>query len=157
MADVEKTKRIEMAGNSYVIGRFNADTGSWLLMRMMKSFREFMKTIESEESDENAPEPENFAEQLIQTLLSDLSPEDFKQIQRQTLLIVKRVDVVKDLEVLHNVIRPNGDFSFADLRHDIDTVMCLTSQALFFNLAPFFTKSGLRATMQGKPLTDLSQ
>lgn len=148
----EVIKTLELDGNSYTIGRFSSDTGSWLLMRLMKTLRKFISELEQDgiEESETDIEPEGFAENLIQTLLTDLDFDDFKNIQRHALAVVSRIDYAGEREFQQPIVMRSGAFAFNDLSQNVGIVMALTSQSLFANLSPFFTKTGLKALMKGE-------
>jgi hypothetical protein len=151
---MEATHDISVGGNRYVIGRFSAEIGSFLLNRLIKTFRKMiadMKQEQSEEGIEEVAEPEGFSENLIETLVTELDFEDFKNIQRHALAVVSRWDDTNpERPILMPIQLRTGVFAFKDLGENIDVVRHLSSKALHFNLAPFFTKTGLKAMMKGE-------
>lgn len=154
MEAVEPLKVVTVGKHEYHIGRFSSGTGSWLLMRFIKLFRNFIKELDddgTEEAEDNGKgDTQEFSESLLQTLLSELDAEEFAKIQRHALLVVSRTETVGDRPYQQPVMMPSGKFAFKELNEDISDVMNLTSQAIFANLSPFFTKTGLKAIMRGE-------
>lgn len=152
--NAEPLKVVQIGEHEYRIGRFSSQTGSWLLMRFIKLFRDLIKDLEDDgtepKPDDGKGDTQEFSESLLQTLLSELDFEDFVKIQRYALLVVSRTDMVGEREFQQPIILGSGQFAIRELKEDVGAVMALTSQTIFANLAPFFTKTGLKAMMRGE-------
>lgn len=147
-------KTIDVNGETYNIGHLSSSIGSWLTMRLMKMFRQLISGLENEEPEntnqEEVEEPENFSSDLIQTLLMEADEKEFETIQRHALNVVSVTQTIGERTFNQPILLKNGNFYNKELSKDTATVLSLTSQVLFANLGPFFTRTGLKATMKGE-------
>lgn len=151
--EADALKVVTIGEREYNIGRLSSDVGSFLLMRLVKQFRKMVAALEGEGEGEEQQQPEltdkEFSESLLQTLLTEMDFEDFKNLQRHALLVVTMTDFVGDKPFKQPIILRSGQFAVKELQNDIGAVMNLTSQTIFANLSPFFTKAGLKGIMTG--------
>lgn len=154
-AGITTLKTFPYDGEVYNIGAFTASTGSWLTLRLMRAFREYISTLDNDgtESDPEAEEPENFAEDLIQMLLSNLPENDFATVQRHALSVVSCTQTIGERTFEQPLVLKNGLFANKELTNNIPLILALTSQVMFANLKPFFTKTGLKAVMKGEQVS----
>lgn len=156
MEQTEFLNTVTVGEKQYNIGHFQSGIGSWILKRLMRTFRDFMKSIEGVEGDETAAlntDPVEFAHNLIQQLLMELDEKEYSTIQRHALNVVSFTDSVAGREFEQSIILKSGTFAIKELATDIGTVDYLTSQALFANLSPFFSQTGLKAAMTGEQVS----
>jgi hypothetical protein len=149
----EPLRVIVMNGSTYNIGRLSPENGSWIVNRLMKTFREYISTLKAEGNEptgDGLQEPEGFAETLLTQLTSELPEADYKRIQKYVLATIVRVDSVGDKMFEQPIILASGLYAYKDLAEDIFGVVHLTNQALIANLAPLFTRTGLVALMRGE-------
>lgn len=154
---VEPLREVTIGESVYHVGRFSSKTGSWVLMRMMKAFRDLIKSLEDDgtegSTDDGRGETQQFSESLLQTLLSELDADEYERVQKHALSVVTLLDYVGEKQFNQPIIRPSGMFAISKLNDDIAAVSTLTSQSIFANLWPFFTKTGLQAIMRGETPT----
>lgn len=147
---MQTTKETQINGKSYQIESMDADTGSWLLMKLVDSLRKVLSGVDDSTPDQNVTEvsqdqKEQAAFGLIQAMLMNLDRQLFTEVQKEALRVCKQYAAVGDKEVAMPVLMASGKFAIPELKNDISTVMQLTSQALYFNLSPFFLGDGLTA------------
>lgn len=145
-------KTVAFGDRQYNIGHFQSGTGSWIMKRLMRTFREYIKGIEAIEGDETPAihSDADFTHNLIQQLLMELKEDEYSVIQRHALNVISVTDTAGGKEFEQPIILRNGLFTYKELNTDIATVDFLTSQSLFANLSPFFSKTGLKAAMTGE-------
>ena len=156
MEQTEILKTVTVDEKQYNIGHFQSGIGSWILKRLMRTFREFMKGIEGVEGDETAAlntDPVEFAHNLIQQLLMELDEKEYATIQRHALNVVSVTDSVGGKDFEQPIMMKSGSFTIKELATNIGAVDYLTSQALFANLSPFFSQTGLKAAMTGEQVS----
>jgi hypothetical protein len=149
--ELETIKDVEVNGKSYMIAHMDSDTGSWLLMRLMGELQSAISKMDIADDAAQAETVDNAdtAQSAIQFLLMNLDQPTFKIVQRHALNVCYRYETVGGMPKPMPVILSNGKLCYKDLQHDIKTLLELTSQALFANLSPFFSKDGLKAMLTG--------
>lgn len=144
---------IEVNGTRYQLGRMDPRTGSQVLAKLITCLSKMASSSENaEESETSTTEPE--PEKLIQLLFMNLQDEAFTFVQDKALASVNCYRQVGEGLVTLPVMK-NGNIAVPELSDDLDAVMQLTSQALFINLSPFFTKAGLARLFATKPASSL--
>lgn len=149
---MEAIKDIEIGSHTYMIAKMDADSGSWLLMRLMGQLQKAISEMPSsaEVTEQATEETQDTAQAAIQFLLMNLDQDTFKTVQRHALNVCYRYETVGNAPKPLPVIMTNGRFCYKDLNFDIQSVMRLTSESLFANLSPFFSKDGLKAMLTGE-------
>lgn len=138
-------KEVQIGTYTFRIRKFDASTGSWLLMSLMGEMQKAISDLPT--SDKPAAEQieaseDNAAIGAIQFLLMNLDEEKFARVQSKALNVCDEQKVFADKEAWIPVLTGTRISNF-DLQTDISTIISLTSQSLFANLSPFFSKSGL--------------
>jgi hypothetical protein len=155
---METIKEITIKEQNYRICKLSAKSGSWLLMQLMGKMIKIMEELANTGSPN--PEVNNVLEQdknkaeesahaAIQFMLMNLEEDTFAKVQNHALSVCYRLENAGSVPVPMPVIMNDGRFAIKELEFDIETVMSLTSQSLFANLAPFFSKNGLMKLAMG--------
>lgn len=139
-------KEVQIAAYTFRIRKFDASTGSWLLMSLMGEMQKAISDLPTSAGDgEQAPSTgseESAAIGAIQFLLMNLDEEKFARVQTKALAVCDEQKLFGEKEAWIPVLT-GARISNFDLQTDISTILSLTSQSLFANLSPFFSKSGL--------------
>lgn len=151
----ERTTDVVIGRNRYQIAQMNAAVGSWLLFKLIDSLRKIAGDIAQQNGQVNVEEQPAFDEQkeaaahaLIQAMLMTLDRQLFEDVQREALKVCGQYALVGEKETVLPVLMANGSFAIPELKSDIQTVVTLTSAALYFNLSPFFLGDGLKNLFQ---------
>lgn len=136
----------------YNIREIDAEAGSFLAMKLVNKLRQIM--TEADASEDNAKTSQQLPKEeavrgTISLVLMNLDEAEYKLIQRKALAQVDRMESV-GTEIVAVPIMRNGVIAPKDLKTDIGSVMTLTLESLFRNLAPFFSENGLKLLMTGK-------
>jgi septum formation topological specificity factor MinE len=148
-----ETKDVVVGGARYQISRMNAAVGSWLLFKLLDSLRKIMEGVEQngqQPMEISLEQKEQAANALVQGMLMTLDKDLFEQVQHEALKVVGQYTAIGEKETVLPVLMMNGTFAIPQLRNDIVSVVTLTSNALFFNLSPFFLGDGLKDIFQPK-------
>ena len=129
----EDYKDIELSGRKWRIKKFDAFTGSFMLIKVTSIISPLLKNIKPKDVKS---EVINYTDML--SGLTNLSEEDFRYIQGKCLKVCS--------EMLPSGLTPvlNADdttFGVIGLETDTSTVLGLTVQALVFNVTSFFDES----------------
>jgi len=139
-------KEVQIGAYTFRIRKFDASTGSWLLMSLMgemqKAISDMPTTTSDSESAPSTASEENAAIGAIQFLLMNLDEEKFVRVQSKALEVCDEQKMMNDREVWLPFLTGKR-ISNPEFQNDISTTLSLTSQSLFANLSPFFSKSGL--------------
>ena len=138
----ELTKDIDLRGHRYQVGKMTATDGCWVAMQIFTKVMPGM--LENKVGVTGLPSGR-----------SDMSEQEFHNIQNHCLAVCKRFTVVGDVPVAEPVMRGER-FAFKDLEHDVLTVMGLTAHALIFNVLEFFQGDGLKEILASFPDTPQS-
>lgn len=135
----------------YNIREIDAEGGSFLAMKLVNKLRIIMSEADVDDStDEQKKTPKDEAVRgTLSLILMNLDEAEYKLIQRKALAQVDRMETV-GTEVVPVPIMRNGVIAPKDLKTDIGSVMTLTLESLFRNLAPFFSENGLKLLLTGK-------
>lgn len=131
----QQFKDVEISGRKFRIKKFNAMTGSFMLLKVIGILTPLFKGVDIKKfKDAKSLEDLNidFAEAL--SGLTSLPEKDFNDIQVKCLNIC-----FEDLPGgLTPVLNDNGTFGVIGLEDDTMTVMALTVHVLLFNMMGFF-------------------
>lgn len=139
----EKTKVVEINGKSYEIGRFTPQTGSWianlLITTMLKSQKDGAPETQEESADDKVSAEEKAAG-LVSILWlmasSDLPEATYARIQNHALLVCGQIH--QEGAGATGIIKESGKWIATELQDDAPTISKLVTEALQFNIAPFF-------------------
>lgn len=147
--DKSVIKETVIGAMTFRIRKFDASTGSWLLMTLMGEMQKTMSDLPTSDKpsteltdEQKVSAEENAAIGAIQFLLMNLDEEKFTKIQIKALDVCDEQKILGEKEVWIPVLTGKRISSF-ELQTDIGTMLSLTTQALFANLSPFFSKNGL--------------
>lgn len=134
----EKTKQIDVDGRKFLLNKMDAQTGSLMLLKLLKILKPLFKNINTKTLDINLEDLN--LEDLIDGL-TDLPEKDFKYIQQNALKVVQ--------EILPGgkpfILNQYGEFEALNISDNVGLTMNLTIQSLFFNLKNFFPESLLKS------------
>lgn len=157
--EAEIIKSVPIGDEVYNLHHFSSAVGSWLALRFTRAFREYIASIQGEgtatEAAEEQDEPDGFAEQLIQMLLTNFDEETFATVQRHALNAISTTIEIGAKTFNQPIILKSGTFANKEMATNVSLILALTSQSLFANLSPFFTKAGLKAVMNGQQVLSL--
>jgi hypothetical protein len=150
----ENHKDVEVNGRNFRVRKFDALTGSFMLIKLTGLLAPLLKNIDLKKLDLKEPNTMDEASDInldafdlpgIMSALGNLPEEDFKYIQGKCLRVCH-----ESLSAgLTPVLNTNGSFAVMGLDEDTMTVMALTVHALVFNVKGFFTGSPLASLVGG--------
>jgi hypothetical protein len=148
---MQATKTITIGEHNYIIKQFTAKTGSGIFMLTMKTLGRLMRENSNNEDVDTSDngDAENRANNAVRMLLMHADEDAFNKIQQQALSVVDREEWVGNTSHPLPVLTYNGHIAIAELEYDTTTVLALTHQVLFFNLAPYFQKKELLQLAMG--------
>lgn len=153
MNKVQTYKDIVINERTFRIKKFNARTGSFMVMKITKLLAPIVKYLDLSKIKEvkQASDVDLGAFDLsgIMNELGNLSEEDFVYIQDKCLQVCSEVLPAG----LAPVLDKNGFFGVNDLEEDTMTVLALTAHAIIFNLQGFFQGSPLMKLFPGNLTT----
>lgn len=129
-------KEITISDRKFIIKKFDARTGSYMLFKVVGLLAPAFKSI-SPEMFKKVKGPKDLAGINFTDMLGDLmnlKEEDFRYIQDKCLGVCSEALPAGNVSVLDK----NGNFSVIGLETDTMTVLSLTTHALIFNLSSFF-------------------
>jgi hypothetical protein len=146
----QTTRDVVIGRNRFQIVQMNAAIGSWLLFKLIDSLRKIAVEVAQDNTQPTNGEVDKdaAASALIQAMLMTLDREAFEEVQREALRVCGQYALVGEKETVLPVLMANGSFAIPELRNDIAAVVTLTSNALHFNLSPFFLGDGLKTMFQ---------
>lgn len=131
MAIKEKYKYITLNERKFVIGRFDALTGSYIATKLMASA--LPGGMDSKLEGMNLPKGRSF-----------MSREEFQELQIECLKVC-----YEDLKAgKAPVIGANGSWGISDVEDDLILVMSLTIHALIHNISGFFVGNALQELIE---------
>ncbi|MCB2297798.1 phage tail assembly chaperone [Clostridium tagluense] len=135
----ELFKTIDIDERKFVLCKFNAKSGSYILFKLASILTPLFNNLKdtSDIDDINLTE-------LASSLFS-LSEEDFRYIQDNCLKSVKEILPGATTQVLNEF----GVWGAEDIEFDTQLVLNLTIKSLVFNVTPFFTGSLLSSLSKG--------
>jgi len=144
MVKRELFKDIELGGRKWRIGKFDAFTGSFMLIKVTSIISPLLKNIDFKDVKKASDiSGLNFTEMLAG--ITNLSEQDFNYIQKKCLGVCCECLPADFTPVLNE----NGTFGVMELENDTSTVLGLTVHALMFNVTSFFDEN-LLGSLKGK-------
>jgi hypothetical protein len=149
MKQVEHFKDVEVNGRMFRIRKFDALTGSFMLIKITGLMAPLLKNLDMSKlknvNEASDVQLDAFNLPGIMAELGNLPEEDFKYIQGKCLRVCH-----ESLSAgLTPILNENGSFAVMGLDEDTMTVMALTVHALVFNVKGFFTESPLASIVGG--------
>lgn len=142
MAIKEKDKHIELGGRKWIIGKFEARTGSYIAAKIMSSA--LPSGLEEQLNLPSLPKGRSF-----------MSKAEFFELQNECLKIC-----YEDLPAGKSPVMADNDaWGVANIEDDMVLVISLTIHALIHNISGFFVGSGLKdllASLRGMKLAGVS-
>lgn len=156
MKPIETHKDVEIGGRTFRIKKFDALTGSFMLIKITGMLAPLFKNMDigklKDVKDVSEVSPDAFDISGIMAEIGNLSEQDFKYVQEKCLRVCSEVLPAG----LSPVLNPNGSFGVIGIEEDTMTVLALTVHTLIFNVKGFFSGSPL-ASMLGGLLTSSPQ
>ena len=145
----ENYKDVEITGRTFRIKKFDARTGSFMLLKITGLLAPLFKNVElnklkdvKEVSDVNL---DAFNISGIMSQLGGLSEDDFTYVQDKCLQVCGEMLPAGFVPILN----ANGTFAVQGLEEDTMTVLALTAHVLIFNVKGFFSGSPLASLVGG--------
>lgn len=135
----ELFKTIDIDGRKFILCKFNAKSGSYILFKLMGILAPIFKDIKEIKDTEDI----NLTE--LATSLFSLPETEFRYIQDNCLMSVKETLQSGPVQILNEF----GTWGVEDIEFDTQLVLDLTLKTLVFNIAPFFKGSQLSSMTKG--------
>jgi hypothetical protein len=152
---VENYNDVEINGRKFRIKKFNARTGSFMLIKITTLLGPLFKNIDLKKfkgvKEVSDVKLEGFNISGIMMELGNLSEADFNYIQEKSLQVCGEMLPSGFTPVLNE----NGSFGVIGLEDDTMTVLALTAHALIFNVKGVFQGSPLAGILGGLSTTSL--
>ncbi|NOU95590.1 hypothetical protein GC093_20490 [Paenibacillus sp. LMG 31456] len=149
MKQVEKHKDVEINGRTFRIKKFDALTGSFMLIKITGLLAPLVKNMDLGKlkgvNDVSEVDLKAFNIPGIMEGLGSLTEEDFKYVQERSLRVCGEMLPAGFTPVLNG----EGNFGVLGLEDDTMTVLALTTHALVFNVKGFFQGSPLASIVGG--------
>lgn len=156
MKTIENYQDVEIMGRKFRIKKFDARTGSYMLLKIMGLVTPLFRKVDFDKlKDVKDVNDVNIGAIDILGLVTELAslPEkEFNYIQEKCLRVCSELLAAGPTPVLNE----NGSFGVLGLEDDTMTVIALTAHTLIFNVKGFFSGSPL-ASMVGGLLTTSQQ
>lgn len=145
---MENYKDIEIKGRKWRITKFDARTGSYMLVKVMALIAPLFASLDFNAlKDVKDPKDVDIKSLNIPGLISGLTSlpeEDFNYIQGKCLGVCKEMLP----SGFTDIINQNGTYGVLDVEFDTMLLLSLTAHALIFNVMGFF---------EGSPLSSLAE
>ena len=139
----EKYKDIEIDGRKFRINKFNAMTGTFMLMKMLGILLPMLDKIDLDSVEIATLKDLNFTH--IAKSLCDLEEKEFKYIQENCLKVVEEILPAGPQQILNNY----GVWGVQDIEFDMGLVHNLTVQSIWFNMQSFLKGNPLSSFLKG--------
>lgn len=148
MKNYENFKEVEVKGRKFVIRKFDARTGSFMLIKVTGLIGPMLKGLNiSKVKVEEGKIPDISGIDIAGMVsgLSTLKEEDFNYINDKCLQICFENLPAGPTQVMNS----NGTFGVSDLDTDSATTLALVAHTLIFNVTGFFGGSPLGSILGG--------
>lgn len=148
MKNYENCKEVEVKGRKFVIRKFDARTGSFMLIKVTGLISPMLKGLDISKvkvEEGKIPDISGIDIAGIVSGLSTLKEEDFNYIHDKCLQICFENLPVGPTQVMNMA----GNFGVSDLDTDSATTLALVAHALIFNVTGFFGGSPLGSILGG--------
>jgi len=148
MKAYEDFKEVEIKNRKFVIRKFDARTGSFMLIKVTGLIAPMLKGLDLKKiqaKEEGAFDLGDIDIASIVSGLTSLSEQDFNYIHDKCLQVC-----MEDLAAgATRVMNPDGSFGVIGLEKDSATTLALVAHALIFNVTGFFGGSPLAGILGG--------
>ena len=142
MADLQKTKIVEVSGQRYLLRKMRPNVGSYILTRVLAA------GLSAGIVAEGGVPSNSFLAAVFTSFLRGLDFETFSFIQNNCLSVIGKLQDPGDgTEVPMPIVADSGVFADEAITSNLMIVMELTVQSLLFNLSDFFDGGGLKAIL----------
>ncbi|MDQ7094215.1 hypothetical protein REC12_11505 [Desulfosporosinus sp. PR] len=141
-------KIVEIKGRKFVVKKFDARTGSFMLIKVMGIVAPMLKGLDLNKITEKNKEEVNLNDiDVIKVVsgLTSLSEQDFNYIHDKCLQVCFEVLPAGPARVMNS----DGNFGVVGLENDSATTFPLVAHALIFNVMSFFSESPLAGILGG--------
>jgi hypothetical protein len=145
MKPIENYKDVEINGRTFRIKKFDAMTGSFMLIKITGIIAPMLKGVDLKKLSESDGESFDFDYTIVLAEIGNLSEKDFTYVQEKCLQVCSEMLSAGMTPVLNK----NGTFGVIGLEDDTVTIMALTIHALAFNVKGFFQGSPLASLLGG--------
>lgn len=132
----ETYKDITLNDRRWRIGKFDARTGSYIIMKLVPFLLSAGLSNMAQISMEDIA-------MRIGALITRFSKAEFYELQNDCLSVVKEVTEVDGKEVALPLMLASGKWAVKDIEDDTLLILALTTQALVFNITGFFEGNAL--------------
>lgn len=151
----KKYKEVTIKGRKFLISKFDARTGSYMMVKLTGLIAPLFKNLDLKKLDaekiKGIEKPTDIDTDLLNMLdisgfiggISRLPEEDFRYIQDNCLKACSEMLPAGPAKV----VNPDGTYGVLDIEDDIATIMALTVHALTFNITGFFGEDLLRSVL----------
>ena len=140
---------VEISGRKFRIKKFDARTGSFMMIKITGLLAPLFKNIDlgkfKDVKEASDVKLDAFNISGIMTELGSLSEKDFNYVQDKCLQVCSEVLPAGMTPILNS----NGSFGVLGLEEDTMTVLALTAHTLIFNVKGFFSASPLASLLGG--------
>ncbi|MFC3768361.1 phage tail assembly chaperone [Paenibacillus sp. GCM10012303] len=149
MKPAESYKDVEINGRTFRIRKFDALTGSFMLVKVTGLIAPLFKNVDISKLKEVGEASEidlgafNVSGMIAE--IGNLSESDFRYVQEKCLQVCGELLPAGVAPILNS----NGTFGVAGLEEDTMTVLALTVHAILFNVKGFFAGSPLASLVGG--------
>lgn len=150
MKKKELFKTIDIDERKFILCKFNAQTGSYILFKLTSIITPLFSQIKNSKKTEDLNLDDINLTELASSLFS-LPEKEFRYIQDHCLMSIKELLPGAQPFVLDEF----GTWGNEDIEFDTQLVLNLTLKELVFNIAPFFT--GFQSSTIMKDLTSSLQ
>lgn len=148
---MENFKNIEINNRTFRLNKMNALTSSCMLTKLLKMLAPIFKQINLDNGSEDVDLSDlNITE--IASSLFDIEEKDFKYIQENILKVVQEILPGGQPFILNKY----GEFEALNVEYDVELVINLTVQGIWFNYEGFFKGNHLASLVKRLNLSQLN-
>lgn len=136
-------KDIEISERKFRLNKMDAQTGSYMLFKVMGIIGPIFKRMKVEDLENFTADKLNIAD-VIEALCS-LSEKDFRYIQENCLKIVEEILPAGPARILDKY----GNYGVLNIEFNTGLIMALTVHSLIFNVQGFFGGIPLASMLKG--------
>jgi len=140
MAKRETFKDVTIGEKKFRIGKFDAQTGSYIVYQLLSNFLPMI-------AKNGLPNLDEKADTVLEKITSSLPlmpREQFFQLQKDCLYVCNEIALAGNVETPIPVVLSDGSFCDKEMECDVVITMALMIHALVFNVSGFFGASGLK-------------
>ena len=148
MKNYENCKEVEIKGRKFVIRKFDARTGSFMLIKVTGLIAPLLKGLDLKKmqtKEDGAFDLGDIDIAGIVSGLSSLTEQDFDYVYNKCLQVCFENLAAGPTRVMN----PDGYFGVSELAEDSATTLALVAHVLVFNVTSFFSGSPLAGILGG--------